>query len=62
MVDILQICMVVSGKLFQFVLFYFSVAKFANEQIAPLVPKMDAECYIDKKVYKGMFENGVSAA
>lgn len=42
--------------------FHFSVAKFASEQIAPLVSKMDTESYIDEKVYKGMFENGVSAA
>ena len=40
-------------------LFNFTVAKFASEQIAPLVNKMDAEGCIDEKVYKGLFENGV---
>lgn len=39
--------------------FYFTVAKFAAEQIAPLVSKMDAEGCIDEKVYRGLFENGV---
>lgn len=35
-----------------------TVAKFASEQIAPVVSKMDAEGCIDEKVYKGLFENG----
>ncbi|KAK4318644.1 hypothetical protein Pmani_010362 [Petrolisthes manimaculis] len=35
-----------------------AVAKFASEQIAPLVSKMDGEGCIDEKVLKGMFENG----
>lgn len=35
-----------------------TVAKFANEQIGPLVSKMDAEANIDKRVIRGLFENG----
>lgn len=41
------------------VLFNFAVAKFASEQIAPVVKKMDEEGCIDEKVFKGLFENGV---
>ncbi|KAK8385979.1 hypothetical protein O3P69_010614 [Scylla paramamosain] len=35
-----------------------TVAKFASEQIAPIVNKMDAEGCIDEKIFKGLFENG----
>lgn len=37
----------------------FSVAKFANEQIAPLASKMDAEGCMDENMYRGLFDNGV---
>ena len=36
-----------------------SVAKFANEQVKPLVSKMDEQELLEKSVLKGLFEQGV---
>ncbi|XP_072335381.1 short/branched chain specific acyl-CoA dehydrogenase, mitochondrial isoform X3 [Scyliorhinus torazame] len=37
----------------------FSVAKFAQERIAPLVRKMDDESHMDESVIAGLFEQGL---
>ncbi len=38
-----------------------SVAKFANEQVKPLVSKMDEQELLEKSVLTGLFEQGVSS-
>jgi short/branched chain acyl-CoA dehydrogenase len=37
---------------------HFSVAKFAQEQIKPLVSKMDEDNKMDEGLVKKLFENG----
>jgi short-chain 2-methylacyl-CoA dehydrogenase len=36
-----------------------AVAKFAQEQIAPLVKEMEANGKLDENLLKGLFENGL---
>lgn len=39
--------------------FSFTVKKFAQEQIAPLVSTMDENSKMDKSVIQGLFQQGV---
>lgn len=40
-------------------IFFFLVAKFAQERIAPLVHKMDEQSQMDESIISGLFEQGV---
>lgn len=51
---------VINDVFVNIIYFYFSVAKLAKEEIAPLVRKMEKEGKIDDYVLKILFENGVS--